>query len=146
LASNPGGVRGSDGSTDCSIYRDCQPFELRDRIIAKRHNETLIDTSAPLPFSSYIASKAASNQTQGVDPMNDLADCRAMELIYRERANADPDNSWKWLGQAERWRDLGKQEAALRFQRRGAQQQMHAGPMAMGSLTVGGDSRSKQQG
>jgi hypothetical protein len=77
--------------------------------------------------------------------MSDLADCRAMELMYQQRAEANPANSWKWLGQAERWRELGKQEAAWRFQRRSTQQQMHAGPMAMGGLTISGDSRSKQQ-
>ena len=76
--------------------------------------------------------------------MSEIADCRAMELIYRERAKADPVNGWKWLGQAERWRDLGKREVAWRFQRRNAQQKMHAGPMAMGPNTVKGDSRAKQ--
>jgi hypothetical protein len=40
--------------------------------------------------------------------MNDIADCRAMELLYRQRAKADPQNSWKWLGQAERWHKLGR--------------------------------------
>jgi hypothetical protein len=79
------------------------------------------------------------------DPMNDLTDCRGLEQLYRERAKADPVNGGKWLGQAERWRDLGRKEAAWRFQRRGAQQQMHAGPMAMGGLTVSGDSRSTGQ-
>jgi hypothetical protein len=73
--------------------------------------------------------------------MSDLADCGAMELIYRQRAMADPANSWKRLGQAERWRDLAKQEAAWRFQRRSSHQQMHAEPMAMGPNPVG----SKQQ-
>jgi hypothetical protein len=74
--------------------------------------------------------------------MSDLVDCRAMELMYRQRARANPANSWKWLGQAERWRELGKRETAWRFQRRGTQQQMHAGPMAMGPNPVS----SKQQG
>jgi hypothetical protein len=78
--------------------------------------------------------------------VSNMADCRTMELMYRERAKADPVNGWKWLGQAERWHQLGKREAAWRFQRRSAQQQMHAGPMAMGPNTVKGDFRSKQQG
>jgi hypothetical protein len=74
--------------------------------------------------------------------MNELADCHAMELMYRQRAKADPAYNWKWLGQAKRWRELGKM--AWRFQRKNAQQQMHAGPMAMGPNTNSGDSR--QQG
>jgi hypothetical protein len=37
-------------------------------------------------------------------------------------------------------------EIAWRFQRRNAQQQMYAGPMAMGPNTVNGDARGKQQG
>jgi hypothetical protein len=64
--------------------------------------------------------------------VSDIADCRAMELMYRQRAEADPANGWKWLGQAERWHALGTREVAWRFQRRNAQQQMHAGPMQMG--------------
>jgi hypothetical protein len=80
------------------------------------------------------------------ETVSDIADCRAMEMMYCERAKADPVNGWKWLGQAERWHDLGKREAAWRFQRTNAQQQMHAGPMQMGPNAVNGDSRSKQQG
>lgn len=78
--------------------------------------------------------------------MSDLADCRAMESLYRERAKADPAHSGKWLGQAERWRELANSKSAWRLQKRSPQQQMHAGPMAMGSLTISGGSRSKQQG
>jgi hypothetical protein len=77
--------------------------------------------------------------------MSDIADCRAMELLCRQRAKADPANSWKWLGQAERWHELARSQIAWRFQQRNVQQ-MHAGPMSMGSNTVTGDSRSKQQG
>jgi len=78
--------------------------------------------------------------------MSELANCHAMELRYRERAKADPANGWKWLGQAAKWHELGKQELAWRRQRTTAQQQMHAGPMAVGPNTVNGDSRAKQQG
>jgi hypothetical protein len=77
--------------------------------------------------------------------MNDRTDCRGMELMYRQRAKSNPADSWKWLGQADRWRELGKQELAWRFQKRSAQQQMHAGPMAMGPNPIAGGSRSKQQ-
>jgi hypothetical protein len=75
--------------------------------------------------------------------MSNIIDCRAMELLCRQRAKADPQNSGKWLGQAERWRELGHSEVASRFQQRN-NQQMHAGPMAMGPNTISGDSR--QQG
>ena len=77
--------------------------------------------------------------------MSDIADCRAMELLCRQRAKADPENSWQWLGQAERWHELGRNKIAWRFQQRN-NQQMHAGPMAMGPNTVNGDTRFKQQG
>jgi hypothetical protein len=76
--------------------------------------------------------------------MSDVANCRAMELLYEKRAKADPEHSLKWLGQAERWHDLGKQENAWRFQRTNKQQQTHAGPMAMGPNPVSGQSRYKQ--
>jgi hypothetical protein len=69
-----------------------------------------------------------------------------MELMYLQRAKADPAHGGKWLARAERWHELGKQELAWRFQRRTAQQQMYAGPMAMGPNTVMGDIRGKQQG
>jgi hypothetical protein len=76
--------------------------------------------------------------------MSEKVDCQAMELMYRQRAKADPVRSSKWLGQAERWRELGRKETAWRFQRRDTRQ-MHAGPMAMGPNTVSGVSRGKQQ-
>ena len=58
--------------------------------------------------------------------MNDLIGCREMELLCRRRAALDSAHSWKWLGEAERWRDLAHREAASRFH-------MRAGPMAMGA-------------
>ena len=62
------------------------------------------------------------------------------------RAKVDPKHNWKWLGEADRWRELGHNQIAWRFQKRNVQQQMHAGPMAIGLNTIYGDSRSKQQG
>jgi hypothetical protein len=55
-----------------------------------------------------------------------------------------PQHNWKWLGEADRWRELGHREIASRFQQKNVQQ-MHAGPMAMGPNTIYGDSRSKQR-
>ena len=78
--------------------------------------------------------------------MSDSSDCHEMELWCLQRARAEPENHWKWVGQAERWHDLGTREVAWRFQRRYAQQHMHAGPMQMGPNTVKDDSRAKQQG
>jgi hypothetical protein len=37
--------------------------------------------------------------------------CRSMALLYRQQAVLDPDQKWKWLGQAERWEHLA--EASL---------------------------------
>jgi hypothetical protein len=67
-----------------------------------------------------------------------------MELMYRQRAKADPEHSWKWLGQADRWHELAHNETAWRFQKRSAQQQMHTGPMAM--QPVSSEKRWKQMG
>jgi hypothetical protein len=78
--------------------------------------------------------------------MSDLTDCKGMEQLYRERAKADPAHGSKWLGQAERWRELAHNESAWRFQRQNTQQQMHAGPMAVQPKPVEGDRHWKQQG
>jgi hypothetical protein len=78
--------------------------------------------------------------------MNDLADCREMEILYRERAKADPMNSSKWLGQADRWRELANHESAWRLQKRSTQQQMYVGPMATQPRPIEGDRRWKQMG
>jgi hypothetical protein len=76
--------------------------------------------------------------------MSDVADCRAMELLCQQRAKADPEHSGKWLGQADRWRDLAKRENAWRFQCGEKQQQMHAGPMTVGPSPVSGQSQRQQ--
>ena len=76
--------------------------------------------------------------------MSDIKDCREMELWCLQRARAEPENHWRWVEQAERWRDLAHSQIAFNFQKPG-QQQMHAGPMQMGPNTINGDLR-KQQG
>jgi hypothetical protein len=68
--------------------------------------------------------------------MNDLIGCRDMELLCRQRATFDIQHSWKWLGEAERWKDLAHREAASRFHAG------HPGPMAMGPNTREGDRRA----
>jgi hypothetical protein len=69
--------------------------------------------------------------------MNNLVGCREIESLCRQRAVSDRGNSWKWLGEADRWRDLAHREAASRFQDR----PMHQGPMAMGPNTIKDDLR-----
>jgi hypothetical protein len=97
-------------------------------------------------FSFHLLGAQYPPRNEEGNVMNDVANCRAMELLCRERATADPSHSWKWLGQAQRWRELEARETAWQFQRRSRQQQMHAGPMAMGPNPVGRDLRNKQQG
>jgi hypothetical protein len=77
--------------------------------------------------------------------MNDRLGCHDMEMLCRQRAKVDPKHNWKWLGEADKWRELEHREIAWRFQLRNVQQQMHAGPMTIGPNTIYGDSRSKQQ-
>jgi hypothetical protein len=69
--------------------------------------------------------------------MNKRVGCREMELLCRHRAALDTAHSWRWLGQAERWRELAQREAALRHA-------AHPGPMAMGPNTIEGDCRNGQ--
>ena len=64
--------------------------------------------------------------------VNDLVGCRDMELLCR-RAALDTQHSWKWLGEAERWRVLAHRETAPRFQTMGL------GPINMGPNMIEGD-------
>jgi hypothetical protein len=66
--------------------------------------------------------------------MNTL-DCRKMQLWCLQRAKDEPAQSMKWVGQAERWRQLGRSQV---------QQGQFAGP-SMGPYTINGDMRHKQQ-
>lgn len=68
--------------------------------------------------------------------MNDPIGCRDMELLCRKRATFNTRHSWKWLGEAERWKDLAHHEIASRFHAG------HPGPMAMGPNTMEGDRRT----
>jgi hypothetical protein len=77
--------------------------------------------------------------------MSDIADCGAMELLCRQRAKADPKIAGSGLDRRRGGHELGRNQIAWRFQQRN-NQQMHAGPMAMGPNTINGDTRFKQQG
>jgi hypothetical protein len=67
--------------------------------------------------------------------MNHLVGCRDMELLCRRRAALDREHSWKWLGEAERWRNLEHREISSRV----PHHPLHPGPMAMGPNTIDGD-------
>ena len=67
--------------------------------------------------------------------MNSLAGCHDAELLCRRRATLDLAHSWKWLGEAERWRKLADREISSLDERH----PLHPGPMAMGPNTIAGD-------
>ena len=71
---------------------------------------------------------------------NVVLGCRGIESRYRQRAISDRAHSWKWSRAAHRSSDLAHQEIASRFQNN----QMHAGPMAMGPNTIKGDSHRQK--
>ena len=87
--------------------------------------------STALSFLLIYWAHNVRQETKKGNVMNDVANCRAMELLCRERATADPSHSEKWLGQAQRWRELEQRET---------------GPMTMGPNPVGSGLRNKQQG
>src|SRR4051794_5711228 len=88
--------------------------------------------SMALSFRFMYWAHNARQEIEEGNIMSEVANCRAMELLCRERATADPSHSGQWLGQAQRWRVLEQRETAWQLQRRNRQQQMHAGPMTMG--------------
>jgi hypothetical protein len=69
--------------------------------------------------------------------MSNIVGCRKIETLCRQRALSDRAQSWKWLGEADRWSELAHREIAAGFQNN----PMHAGPMAMGPNTIEGDCR-----
>jgi hypothetical protein len=72
---------------------------------------------------------------------NLILGCRKIELLCRQRAISDRAHSWKWLGEADRWNELAHREIASRFHNN----EMHAGPMAMGPNNIEGDSRGQKR-
>jgi hypothetical protein len=52
--------------------------------------------------------------------VNDLVGCRDLKLLCRRRGALDTRHSWKWLGEAERWKVLAHREIASRFQTNGS--------------------------
>jgi hypothetical protein len=47
--------------------------------------------------------------------MKKILSCRAMSSLCRQQAVFHPENSWKWLGEAERWEHLADAEIAAHF-------------------------------
>ena len=72
--------------------------------------------------------------------MKDMADVRYMERLCRQRAVFDHLHSSKWLGEAERWKDLAHPKVGDRFREKPS----HPGPMAMGPNTIEGDSHRQK--
>ena len=46
--------------------------------------------------------------------MENAQRCRAIALLCRQQASVHPDQSWKWLAQAERWEHLAEAEFTLK--------------------------------
>ena len=63
--------------------------------------------------------------------MIDIVGARDMETLCRRHATSDPQHSWRWLGRAERWRELWHREAAA-----SRLHAKHPGPMAMGPNSI----------
>jgi hypothetical protein len=72
--------------------------------------------------------------------MKDLADARYMERLCRQRAVFDHVHSGKWLGEAERWKDVAHLKGGDRFR----EKPPHPGPMTMGPNTMEGDSHRQR--
>jgi len=45
--------------------------------------------------------------------MEKLLRCRNMEAMCRQSALYDPERSWAWLANAEKWKDLADKEALI---------------------------------
>jgi hypothetical protein len=46
--------------------------------------------------------------------MENAQQCRAIALLCRQQANFHPQDSWKWLAQAERWEHLAEARLVLK--------------------------------
>ena len=48
--------------------------------------------------------------------MKELVHCRAMESLYRQGAALHPEDSWKLLAEAEKWRHKALDQIAAHFE------------------------------
>ena len=46
--------------------------------------------------------------------MENAQQCRAIALLCRQQASIHPQDSWKWLAQAERWEHLAEARLVLK--------------------------------
>jgi hypothetical protein len=46
--------------------------------------------------------------------MENTQQCRAIALLCRQQASIHPQDSWKWLAQAERWEHLAEARLVLK--------------------------------
>lgn len=46
--------------------------------------------------------------------MDNARQCRSMALLCRQQASLHPQDSWKWLAQAERWEHLAETPLVLK--------------------------------
>ncbi|HET7887823.1 MAG TPA: hypothetical protein VFL62_16495 [Bradyrhizobium sp.] len=46
--------------------------------------------------------------------MENAQRCRAIALLCRQQASIHPQDSWKWLAQAERWEHLAEARMVLK--------------------------------
>jgi len=46
--------------------------------------------------------------------MENAQQCRAIALLCRQQASIHPQDSWKWLAQAERWEHLADARLVLK--------------------------------
>ena len=57
--------------------------------------------------------------------MKELVHCRAMESLYRQGAALHPEDSWKLLAEAEKWRHRALDQIAARFEECNTSAQEH---------------------
>jgi hypothetical protein len=94
-----------------------------------------------LSFSFGVFSSKYSVRSNA---MNDIAGYGDMELWCLQRARDDPENAWKWQGQAQRWREIAHARIRNDSGKRPVRQQMTAGPMEMGPHPVTGKRQTQQ--
>jgi hypothetical protein len=94
----------------------CKHVSSADALKRKPDAKTSYRAVSPVAYCREIA-------------MNHLAGCHDMEVLCRRRATLDHEHSWKWLGQADRWKELAHIQHYT----------LQPGPMAMGPNTIDGD-------
>ena len=63
--------------------------------------------------------------------MKELVHCRAMESLYRQGAALHPEDSWKLLAEAEKWRHRALDQIASHFDECNAPQAAAAEPLPL---------------